>query len=260
MSIVATPRSSASPVTGMFEALRAVEGLTAAEERQPGVPRPFEVEIVAERAGPMESASGVPIVAHRSVDEVSETDIVIVPSMEFGRDGGWVPGRHPKLVSWLRRTYADGATLCSACTGTNLAAETGLLDGCEATIHWAAERSFRRRHPEIRLLPDEVLVVSRGGRLITSGAATAWHDLALYLIARHVGPATTQAVARFLLWEWHRDGQADRLWREIVTASRHGAGLVAESPQKAVAILSGRAPERSRRSRAESVRASRRRR
>lgn len=56
------------------------------------------------------------------------------------------------------------------------------------------------------------------------------------------------------------DGQADRLWREIVTASRHGAGLVAESPQKAVAILSGRAPERSRRSRAESVRASRRRR
>jgi len=72
-----------------------------------------------------------------------------------------------------------------------------------------SENSFRRRHPDILLRLDEVLVVSGdGGRLITSGAATAWHDLALYLIARYVGPATAQAVARFMLWEWHRDGQA----------------------------------------------------
>ena len=46
------------------------------------------------------------------------------------------------------------------------------------------------------------------GRLITSGQATAFHDLALYLIAKHVGPATAQAVARFNLWQWHQDGQA----------------------------------------------------
>jgi transcriptional regulator GlxA family with amidase domain len=72
-----------------------------------------------------------------------------------------------------------------------------------------SEHSFRRRHPDVRLRPDEILVISGDdGRLITSGAATAWHDLALHLIARHVGPATAQAVARFLLWEWHRDGQA----------------------------------------------------
>jgi transcriptional regulator GlxA family with amidase domain len=30
----------------------------------------------------------------------------------------------------------------------------------------------------------------------------------LELIDMGVGPATAQAVARFLLWEWHRDGQA----------------------------------------------------
>jgi transcriptional regulator GlxA family with amidase domain len=208
VSIVATPKSSASPVTGMFEALRAVEGLTPPEERLHGERRPFGVEIVAEEAGVIESASGIPIVAHRGVDEATDTDIVIVPSMEFGRDGGWQMGRHPKLVSWLRQLYDEGATLCSACTGTNLMAETGLLDGNEATIHWAAERSFRRRHPDIQLRPDEVLVIAGDGRLITSGAATAWHDLALYLISRQVGPATAQAVARFLLWEWHRDGQA----------------------------------------------------
>ena len=139
---------------------------------------------MAESAGEIESASGLAITAHRSVDEVSEADVVIVPSMEFGREGEWTPGRYPKLVHWLREMYEGGATICSACTGANLTAEAGLLDGNEATVHWASENSFRRRHPEVLLRPDEVLVISGdGGRLITSGAATAWHDLALYLIA-----------------------------------------------------------------------------
>ena len=67
----------------------------------------------------------------------------------------------------------------------------------------------RRRHPDIRLRPDEALVVSgEGGRLVTSGASTAWHDLALYLVARFVGPASAQALARYQLMQWHREGQA----------------------------------------------------
>jgi transcriptional regulator GlxA family with amidase domain len=207
--IVATPDSTVSPVTGLFEALRSVERLTAPEDRLTGARIPFDVEIVAESAGVIESANGLAITAHRSVDEVAEADVVIVPSMAFGRDEEWIPGRYPKLVRWLREMYDGGATVCSACTGANLTAETGLLDGNEATIHWMSENSFRRRHPDVLLRLDEVLVISGdGGRLITSGAATAWHDLALHLIARHVGPATAQAVARFLLVEWHRDGQA----------------------------------------------------
>jgi transcriptional regulator GlxA family with amidase domain len=208
IGIVATPDSTVSPVTGMFEALRSVEGLAATEERLADGRPPFAVEIVAESAGRIEGSSGLTITAHRSVDE-AEVDVAIVPSMEFGREGEWTKGRYPKLVRWLRTMHERGATICSACTGANLAAESGLLDGHEATVHWAAERAFRRMYPEVSVRPDEVLIVSGdGGRLITSGAASAWHDLCLYLIARHVGPATAQATARFLLWDWHHDGQA----------------------------------------------------
>jgi transcriptional regulator GlxA family with amidase domain len=207
--IVATPDSTASPISGLFETFRSLDGLTAPEDRLASDRRPFDVEIVAESAGVLESASGLPITAHRSVDDVTETDVVIVPSMELGREEDWTTGRYPKLVRWLQEMYEGGATICAACTGANLAAETGLLDGKEATVHWMVENSFRRRYPDVLLRPDEVLVISGDrGRLITSGAATAWHDLALYLIARHVGPATAQALARFMLWEWHRDGQA----------------------------------------------------
>ena len=34
----------------------------------------------------------------------------------------------------------------------------------------------------------------------------SWHDLVLYLIARHVGPTAAQAMARFFALQWHRDG------------------------------------------------------
>jgi transcriptional regulator GlxA family with amidase domain len=105
--------------------------------------------------------------------------------------------------------HAGGATICSACSGGALTAETGLLDGHEATVHWLSEAAFRARHPDVVLRIDQALVVSgEGGRLVSSGAATAWHDLVLYLVARHVGPATANALARFQLLQWHRDGQA----------------------------------------------------
>ncbi len=225
ISIVATPHSSVSPVTGLYETLQGVGGLTAPEDKRADRRNPFEVEIVAERAGEIESVSGLAITAHRAVDEVNDVDIVIVPSMEFGREGEWPSGRYPKLIHWLRERYDGGATVCSACTGANLTAEAGLLDDNEATIHWMSENSFRRRHPRVLLRPTEVLVISgEGGRLITSGAATAWHDLALHLIASHVGPATAQAMARFMLWEWHRDGQA--AFRVFNPPTDHGDAAV----------------------------------
>jgi transcriptional regulator GlxA family with amidase domain len=225
VQIVATPESTVAPATGLYESLRGIRRSNSPE----GV---FDVAIVAENAGVIESESGLAITAHRSVDEVTETDLVVVPSMEF-RETDWIPGRYPKLVTWIRRMYEDGATICSACTGANLTAETGLLAGNEATVHWASERTFRRQHPDVVLRLDEALVISgEDGRLITSGAATAWHDLALYLIASYAGPATAQAAARFWLWEWHRDGQA--AFRVFDPPTDHGDAAVLAA-QRAIA-------------------------
>jgi transcriptional regulator GlxA family with amidase domain len=207
--ILATPDSQVTPVSGFYECLRLVAGLTAGEERREDRPQPFEVEIVAERTGLIESPSGLALTTHRSVDEVAETDVVIVPSMELVEGEEWERGRYPRLVQWLQQVHERGGTLCAACTGGNLIADTGLLDGHQAAVPWGFEQGFRRRYPEIELRTEEVLVISGDdGRLITSGQATAYHDLALHLIAKHVGPATAQAVARFNLWQWHQDGQA----------------------------------------------------
>ena len=117
-------------------------------------------------------------------------------------------GRYPELVAWLRRVHGEGALVCSACSGVLLIAETGLLSGREATIHPAYAPTFRSNFPDVRLRLEEVLVAT-GEReeLVMAGASASWHDLVLYLVARHVGPTAAQALAKFLLLQWHTDGQ-----------------------------------------------------
>jgi transcriptional regulator GlxA family with amidase domain len=127
----------------------------------------------------------------------------------------------------LRRQHDQGAVLASACTGVLLLAETGLLAGREATIHWAFAPTFRRCFPDVRLRPEEVLVVA-GDRceFVMTGGVMSWHDLALYLIAAHVGPTAARAMARLLMLTWHGEGQAPYL--EFAPRLDHEDGLIAE--------------------------------
>ena len=204
--LLATPDAQVSPLSGLYETLNAF-GLLAAFE--PDLPaRPFDVEIVAPSLEAARGASGLPLGAHRIFDEVDQADIVIVPLMMV-EGGDWVTGRYPEVVDWLRRLHGQGTLLCSACTGILLLAETELLAGLDATIHWAFAPVFRRHFPDVRLRPEEVLVVAGNrGEFVMTGGVMSWHDLALYLIARHVGPTAAQAMARMLMLEWHGDGQA----------------------------------------------------
>jgi transcriptional regulator GlxA family with amidase domain len=164
------------------------------------------VEIVGERAGPLMLASGVPVQVQRSVALVDATDIVIVPSLVL-RAEGWVKQRYPDLVRWMLRMHAQGALMCSACSGIFLLGETGLFDGKDATVHFAYERLFQAVHPAITVHPERVLVIA-GHReeLICSGASATWHDLVLYLIARHAGATAAQDVARLFALQWHQEG------------------------------------------------------
>ncbi len=108
--------------------------------------------------------------------------------------------------------HRKGALLCSACSGVLLLAETGLLDGQDATIHWAYAPTFRKNFPSVRLCLDKVPVASgQRAQFVMSGASASWHDLVLCLVARLVGPTAAQAISKFLLLQWHRDGQTPYL-------------------------------------------------
>ncbi len=207
VSLVAIPEAAVSTLTGIFDVMNAF-----AIVPQPGnaanEPPPFRVEIVGLQRGPLELASRVPVTVQRSVASLEATDIIIVPSVLIGPEG-WRKGRYPELVEWLHAMHRRGALLCSACSGLFLLAETGLFDGVNATVHFGYARLFKESFPDVPIEPERVLVVAgRREELITSGASMTWHDLVLYLIARHAGATAAQAVARFFALQWHQDGLA----------------------------------------------------
>jgi len=167
----------------------------------------FVPEIVAAEPGPLQTGTGVRIEPHRTICDPARTDIVFVPSLlissgaQFGRTNGAV-------VDWVRRAYADGAQVVSACTGSFLLAEAGLLDDREATTHWAFIDLMRSEYPRVRVLADRVLVsASDDHRIVTAGGATSWTDLVLYIIGRFAGPEEARRLAKLQLFDWHHDGQ-----------------------------------------------------
>jgi transcriptional regulator GlxA family with amidase domain len=120
--------------------------------------------------------------------------------------------------------------LCSACSGVLLIAETGLLAGREATMHPAYAPTFRANFPDVRLRLDETLVTTgERAELVSAGASASWHDLVLYLVARHVGPTAAQGLAKFLLLQWHTDGQAPYV--PFDPPREHGDAVVAAAQQ-----------------------------
>lgn len=134
-------------------------------------------------------------------------EIVCVPDINVA-PGEPLDGRFDAELAWLRRWYACGAMLASACSGAMLLAQAGLLDGHDATTHWAYCDVMRERHPAVNVRSRRALVVSgEGGRLVMAGGGTSWLDVALYLIARSAGVDPAMQVARINLIDWHDVGQ-----------------------------------------------------
>lgn len=227
VSLAGIPGALSTPITGLYETLHAFPLLRGLFDDIPDDP-PFAVEIVAPRKASAMAASGLPLSIHRAVVDVEHTDIIIVPSMLCPDGYEWRTGEYPEVVEWMLRMHAQGTLLCSACSGALVLAETGLLDGRRATIHWAFAPTFQRNFPAVDLCIDEVLVTS-GDRdeLIMSGASASWADLVLYLVARFTDPATAQALAKFMLIQWHAEGQAPFL--PFPVPSRHDDSMILNS-------------------------------
>jgi transcriptional regulator GlxA family with amidase domain len=204
VSLIAIPDASISTLHGLYDVLNCFAMLNGQHDAVPEAP-PFEVEIVGTQPGPVTLASGLSTRTHRAVGDIEATDIAIVPSVVLAPEG-WRKGRYPELAAWLAAAHDRGASLCSACSGVFLIAETGLLDGRPVTVHWSYAAAFGALYPRVAIHPEQPLIVAgERGQFVSSGASMSWHDLVLYLIARHVGPTVAQTVAKFFALQWHRD-------------------------------------------------------
>lgn len=207
VAILAFPQTSASVVYGFYDLFHCAGrdwGLIV--DGRPG-PALMTPRVVSARGKPFVAGNGVRIVPEGKLDDARKADIVIVPEVLIP-PGEPLESRFDAEIGFLIDCHGSGATLATACSGALLLGEAGLLDGCDATTHWAYCDVMRRRYPGARVHPQRALVVSgEAQRLVMAGGGTSWLDLGLYLIARFTSIDVAMQVARINLIDWHAIGQ-----------------------------------------------------
>lgn len=174
-----------------------------------GTPSPplTRVRIVARGKEPFRCINGVPVMPHAKLDEAETAEIVCLPNFRIGEFTAPRDILGPE-IDWVVRQHAAGARLATACSGSALLADAGLLDGEEATAHWSMRDIFQRRYPKVAFCPDRTLTFAgEGDSIVMSGGMASWQDLALYLIARYIGPEHAAKSARFYCVDPRPDGQ-----------------------------------------------------
>jgi len=160
------------------------------------VPR-FEVKIVGVRKA-VRTSQGLTVPVTAAPWRVP--DCVVVPAIGFKMPGPLETAlARPDILdagAALRQWDRRDATVATACIGTFVMAESGLLDQQRATTTWWLAPLFRRRYPQVLL--DESNMIVKSGRYVTAGAALSHIDLALWLV-RGVSPKLASLTAKYLI-------------------------------------------------------------
>lgn len=208
IALLAVPETSASVLYGMYDLFRSAGrdwNMAIGGEAGPGAVQPT---VVAAREGSFRIVNDIHVTPETTIESIGCPDVVVIPDLAVDPGDPANRERFATEIAWLTACHARGAVLASACSGALLFAEAGLLDGYDATTHWAFADAIARRHPRIRMRPENALVVTgEGHRLVMAGGGTSWADLALYLIARLAGIEQAMDTARMNLVEWHAVGQ-----------------------------------------------------
>jgi AraC family transcriptional regulator, glycine betaine-responsive activator len=144
-------------------------------------------QVASEGGAPVACSNGTVVAADTGLEELTRDTAIVVCG---GRDVKASVTR--PILTWLRRESRKGLAVGAVCTGAEVMAEAGLLDGRRCTIHWENRDSFEEDHPEIELTPN-IFVVDRDR--FTAAGGTAAADLMLRLIAGKHGPELANRVA-----------------------------------------------------------------
>jgi transcriptional regulator GlxA family with amidase domain len=147
----------------------------------------YEWQVATETGGPVTASNGVVLQADVGLAEVGRDAVIIVVGGIKVKQAISRP-----VLTWLRREARRGLAIGAVCTGAQVIAQAGLLDGRRCTIHWENRDSFEEDFPEIDLTTS-VYVIDRDRYTAAGGAASI--DLLLKLIARKHGAQLANLVA-----------------------------------------------------------------
>ncbi|MGI8334794.1 GlxA family transcriptional regulator [Actinomadura scrupuli] len=162
----------------------------------------YDVQLTAVQAGTVASLCGVTVNVETPLRAVAGPigTLLVVGGIATLKGDVDTAALLPEVL----RLAEVSERLGSICSGAQLLAEAGLLDGRRATTHWAVADRLARDNPEVTVDPDRIYV--RDGRVWTSAGVTAGIDLALALVAHDHGHELAREISRWLVVYLQRPG------------------------------------------------------
>ena len=171
-------------VVVLFERLTALDAIGPYEvlQRLPG----GDLVFAAHEPGEKRTETGrLGLMADVALADITEPDVIVVP----GGFGTRAVAEHQPTLEWLRHAHEHAAYTTSVCTGSLVLGAAGLLDGLEATTHWAEMDALA----SYGATPVQQRVVQQG-RVITAAGVSSGIDMALSLLAKLAGDDVARAV------------------------------------------------------------------
>ena len=153
----------------------------------------FHPYVVAAHADPVPLEGGPALVPTHTFTEVDanpalQPDLVVVPALSKPTDSTEAP-----LRNWVSAQHQHGAKVLGVCAGALVLAQTGMLDGLDATSHWSRIGALEKSRPAVHWVRGRRWV--EDGSVTTTAAVSSGVPAALHLVAELAGPAEAQRVA-----------------------------------------------------------------
>jgi transcriptional regulator GlxA family with amidase domain len=175
-----------------FEDLDAIGPKEALTMMAKGSGGEWQVVLVSEDGGPVESFLGTRIIVDHSYENCPPLDVILIP----GGMGTRAEMENPKHIAFVQKQGANAEYVTSVCTGALVLHRAGFLNGRRATTHWSAIDLLRGLGGDTTVVDNERWV--HDGNVITAAGVSAGIDMALYLISLLRGPQTAKNVQHMM--------------------------------------------------------------
>ncbi len=144
------------------------------------------VRFLGPEAGPVHSDNRMlTLVAEAAYEDMPRPNILVVP----GGTGTRALLADERMLAWVREAHGHSRFTTSVCTGSLVLAAAGVLNGVEATTHWAVHDTLA----SLGAVPVRQRVVQRG-KIVTAAGVSAGIDMALTLAGQLAGDDGARAI------------------------------------------------------------------
>jgi transcriptional regulator GlxA family with amidase domain len=168
-----------------------------------GKPPVFDIKFVGLKKEVRLHDSAFSVHADLFLNEIEKTDLIFIPA--FYGDTDEFLETNKSFIPWISEQYEKGAEVVSLCVGAFMLAKTGLLKGKKCSTHWRAADEFRKMFPDVDLQTDKIITEEQG--IYTSGGATSYWNLLLYLVEKFTDRETAILTAKVFAIDFKRDSQ-----------------------------------------------------